>query len=141
MLFDFLRKALSTVTVWKVSKYRPEKFPYLDLFTPWVFQIWNKICSRSEKKSEVLWRIKMSTISMSLTISWRRPLSYRNQSIYLQSKSMDWFLYDNGLGHERVKPFQPSVAFHIETNHLIRSVNQMTGFYMKCNTWLIRVKQ
>ena len=36
------------------------------------------------------------------TLSWRRPLSYRNQSIYLQSKSMDWFLYDNGLRHERV---------------------------------------
>ena len=33
-----------------------------------------------------------------LTLSWRRPLSYRNQS-----KSMDWFLYDNGLRHERVK--------------------------------------
>ena len=30
-----------------------------------------------------------------LTLSWRRPLSYRNQS-------MDWFLYDNGLRHERV---------------------------------------
>ena len=26
-----------------------------------------------------------------------RPLSYRNQSIDLQIKSMDWFLYDNGL--------------------------------------------
>ena len=25
-----------------------------------------------------------------------KPLSYRNQSIDLQSKSMDWFLYDNG---------------------------------------------
>ena len=33
----------------------------------------------------------------------RRPLSYRNQSIRLRSKSMDWFLYDNGLRHERVK--------------------------------------
>ena len=33
-----------------------------------------------------------------LTLSWRRPLSYRN----LRSKSMDWFLYDNGLRHERV---------------------------------------
>ena len=31
------------------------------------------------------------------------PLSYRNQSIDLQSKSMDWFLYDNSLRHERVK--------------------------------------
>ena len=38
-----------------------------------------------------------------LTLSWRRPLSYRNQSIDLQSKSLDWFLYDNGLRHERVK--------------------------------------
>ena len=44
-----------------------------------------------------------SVLSISLTLSWRRPLSYRNQSIVLQSKSMDWFLYDNGLRHERVK--------------------------------------
>ena len=36
-----------------------------------------------------------------LTLSWRRPLSYRNQSIDLRSKSVDWFLYDNGLRHER----------------------------------------
>ena len=41
--------------------------------------------------------------STQLTLSWRRPLSYRNQSIDLQSKSMDWFLYDNGPRHERVK--------------------------------------
>ena len=34
------------------------------------------------------------------------------------------------------KPFQPSVAFHIETRHLICTANQMTGFYMKCNTGL-----
>ena len=38
-----------------------------------------------------------------LTLSWRRPLSYRNQSIGLRSKSVDWVLYDNGLRHERVK--------------------------------------
>ena len=38
-----------------------------------------------------------------LTLSWGRPLSYRNQSIALRTKSMDWFLYDNGLSHERVK--------------------------------------
>ena len=37
-----------------------------------------------------------------LTLSWRRPLSYRNQSIDLQSKSKDWFLYDNGPRHVRV---------------------------------------
>ena len=38
-----------------------------------------------------------------LTLSWRRPLSYRIQSIDLLCKSMDWFLYDSGLRHERVK--------------------------------------
>ena len=38
-----------------------------------------------------------------LTLSWRRPLSYRNQSIDLLRKSMDKFPYDNGLRHERVK--------------------------------------
>ena len=38
-----------------------------------------------------------------LTLSWRRPLSYRNQSIDLLSKSMDWFRYDNDLRHESVK--------------------------------------
>ena len=32
--------------------------------------------------------------------------------------------------------FQPSVTFHVETSSLICSANQMTGFYMKCNTGL-----
>ena len=32
-----------------------------------------------------------------------RPLPHRNQSIDLLHKSMDWFLYDNGLRLERVK--------------------------------------
>ena len=41
------------------------------------------------------WRI-------SLNVSRRRSLSYRNESIDLQNKSMDWFLYDKDLRHERV---------------------------------------
>ena len=43
------------------------------------------------------------TLTFNLTLSWQRPLSYRNQSTDLRSKSTDWFLYDNGLRHERVK--------------------------------------
>ena len=35
-----------------------------------------------------------------------------------------------------IKPFQSSVAFHIETSHLFSSAKQMIGFYMKCNTWI-----
>ena len=38
-----------------------------------------------------------------LTFSWRRLLSYRNQSTDLTHISVDWFLYDNDLRHERVK--------------------------------------
>ena len=46
---------------------------------------------------------KRSSISKILTLSWRRPLSNRNQSIDVLRKSMDWFLYDYGLRHERVQ--------------------------------------
>ena len=40
----------------------------------------------------------------SLTLSWRRSLSCRNQSAYLLCKSLDWFLYDRDrdLRHGRV---------------------------------------
>ena len=38
-----------------------------------------------------------------LTLSWRRSLSYRDQSIDLLCKSMDWFLCDRDLHRERVK--------------------------------------
>ena len=42
------------------------------------------------------WKQTKEKLGNALTLSWRRPLSYRNQSI-------DWFLYDNGLRHERAK--------------------------------------
>ena len=56
--------------------------------------------SKKEKNKLLLdpWHSSKEQI---LALSWRRPLSYRNQSINLQSKSMDWFLYDNGFRHER----------------------------------------
>ena len=37
-----------------------------------------------------------------LTLSWRRSLSYRNQSTDFQNKLMDWFLHDRVHRHERV---------------------------------------
>ena len=42
-------------------------------------------------------------------LSGRRPMSYRNQSIDLQSKSIDWFLYDKDLRLERVS--SPSICY------------------------------
>ena len=53
-----------------------------------------------------VFHIETSPLSYStngLTLSWQRSLSYRNQSIDFQSKSMNWFLYDRDLRHERVK--------------------------------------
>ena len=38
-----------------------------------------------------------------LTLSWRKSLSYRNQSMDLLCKSMDWGLYNRNLRHERFK--------------------------------------
>ena len=38
-----------------------------------------------------------------LTLSWKRSLLYRSHSIDLLSKLTDWFLYDRGYHHERVK--------------------------------------
>ena len=40
-----------------------------------------------------------------LTLSWRRSLSYSNQSMDLQSKSgfWHWFLYDRDLRHKKLK--------------------------------------
>ena len=38
----------------------------------------------------------------SCTLSWRRPLSYRNQSTELFCKSLNWFLHNRDFHHERV---------------------------------------
>ena len=49
--------------------------------------------------------LKVSFEELQLTLSWRRPLSYRNYSSDLLCKSVDWYLYDRDLHHERVSPF------------------------------------
>ena len=43
---------------------------------------------------------------MRLNSFMTESLSNRNQSIDLQSKSMDWFLYDRDLRHEKVNTRQ-----------------------------------
>ena len=53
-----------------------------------------------------------------LTLLWRRPLSYKNQSMDLLCKSMDWFLYDNGPRHERAKGM-----WHVFAHYVRRDMN------------------
>ena len=52
---------------------------------------------------DIRMKLRCQYVLRSLTLSRRRPLPYRNQSTDLRSKSMDWFLYDNGLRLEGVK--------------------------------------
>ena len=62
---------------------------------------------------------------VSLTLSWRRSLWNRNQSIGLQNKSINWFLYHKNLCHERVNVQLP-VAISVLSNASI-------GFLKKRN--------
>ena len=41
---------------------------------------------------------------------------------------------------QQVNPFQPGVAFYIETSHIFCCAKQMTGFYMKRDTGLKWIK-
>ena len=72
----------------------------------------------------------MHTRNKALTLPWWRSPSYRNQSNNLLCKSMDWFLYDRDLFHERVKT--------LFTHHtpkvcpLYRVVKQNSLFFSIC---------
>ena len=82
---------------------------FLHIRTPifWQYHWWgNMLPPENLIFFSILPRAKMTPPG--LTLSWRRPLSYRNQTIDLRSKSVDWFLYDNGLSHERVKGLSPT---------------------------------
>ena len=72
----------------EVRSWFPMLFPYIH---------------RGHKFIQAIKLIVVSPAWLCLTLSWRRPFSYRNQSIDLLCKSMDWFLYDNSLRHERLK--------------------------------------
>ena len=68
-----------------------------------------------------------------LTLSCRQPLSYRNQSIGLL-KSIDWFLYDNGLRHEKVKvTVRMSNAFRFK-DQIPKCLNSMLLYKFTWNT-------
>ena len=68
-----------------------------------------------------------------LTLSWWRPLPYRNQSMNLQSKSMDWFLDDNGLRHERVKEWTYHLLHHFDITISLEG-KKKSGFIVTYDT-------
>ena len=85
-----------------VKKLRESKriFKDRDWILSYYKQLFERFYFRLFRELVLLFLLKICSC---LTLSWRRPISYRNQSIDLLRKSMDWFLYDIGLRHERVK--------------------------------------
>ena len=74
---------------------------------------WELILRINIKKPRLNWIFNISLVILFLAsnrdltedlliLSWRRSLSYRNQFIDMLSKSMEWFLYDRDLRHEKV---------------------------------------
>ena len=70
-----------------------------------------------------------------LTLCWRRPFSYRNQSIDLLRKSMGWFLCDNGLRHERVNDI-----LHVKWMcHVLTQGIRTIKIFIKCKKVLLSI--
>ena len=84
--------------------------------------------NKQAQKDYTFWKNQiMKTLFLYyLTLSWRRPMSYRNQSIDLLRKSMDWFLYDIDLHHERVN--NAKVVTYSTQKHLELLLDQQLNF-------------
>ena len=84
--------------------------------------------NKQAQKDYTFWKNQiMKTLFLYyLTLSWRRPMSDRNQSIDLLRKSMDWFLYDIGLHHERVN--NAKVVTYSTQKHLELLLDQQLNF-------------
>ena len=61
-------------------------------------------------------------------ILWRK--------ILIQKKKQKNYIFKRYYFGYGCNSFQPIVAFHIESSHLIWTANQMTSLCMKCNTGL-----
>ena len=59
----------------------------------WIFFCSIKTCSEELKHFRSIVREREYRFHAEWTLSWRRSLSYRNQSIDLLCKSVDWFLW------------------------------------------------
>ena len=61
-----------------------------------------------------------------LTLSWRRYLSYRNQSTDFQNKSMDWFLYMIGTTIMKELITDTITYVHFLSIHLVKFLSLLT---------------
>ena len=85
---NFIKKETLLALAFPVSFKKPLRAPFYRTHLVAAFAVFDQIFISKHPSS---------------TLSLRKTLSYRNQSIDLQCKSIDWFLYDMNLRHKRVK--------------------------------------
>ena len=73
----------------------------------------------------------------SLTLSWRRSQSYKNQFINLLCKSPDWFLYVRELCHEGLKELTKSSEPHLVKHSQRLITNQFYLLKLKCRSAIL----
>ena len=130
--FSICRERFRIISL-KFEKVKLETFCH-----PWVviktviavdsqFSLWYEVKNAVRDSSQ--W-MKWIEDFINLTLSWRRLLSCRNQSIDFRSKSMNWFLYDNGLRHERVNraSLNGSVCYSVASTQLIYIFKSLSLF-------------
>ena len=101
-----MRKPRRTWYTHPINKKKWTSNPSQESCDTWIEML---VCNNLLDLAELL----IKTLQCLLTLSWQRPLLYRNQSIDLLCKSMDWFLYDNALRHERVNLLSPGTTWQI----------------------------
>ena len=101
------------------NEYRDSKCPNTEFCLVRIFLYSVRIQENTDQKNLRIWILFTQCLILQhlfvvnfrgvlrtlLTLSWRRSLSYKNQPIDLHCKSVDWFLYERDLRHERVKHF------------------------------------
>ena len=111
----------------------------------WFIAWFGTICTNKKRENThggVLLSVKLQDKACKITKSKTSPwvffmffISCKWQQI---TQSIAYTIFPGS--YALINPFQPSVAFHIETSYLICPANQMTGFCMKCNSGLRGVK-
>ena len=94
-------------------------------------ELWKHFTNLCEKKRSP--KIKINTLVQHLKFCFYSFYSNFTQRFEYCNFTVSIFNFN---------PFQPSVALHRETSHLICAANQMNGFYIECNTllkWVIQV--
>ena len=97
-----------------------------------------------QRKHYALLTCKKIRLGFNLTLSWGRFLSYRNQSIDLLCKSLDWFLYDRDLLHERANAFIANKEVEY-SNFILTENNRKLSIFLRfqdvengniCQKWI-----